>query len=335
MHRGGARGARSNDGYELHEPSGPAEARAGEDSLNTPLLVGEASHVAEKKMGRHRRRSAGPQTWTMSTSQPASPSRGAGDDGAEGRRGRRTDRCVSRKAVRREGVGGGRRRRRWVLRHGGHRARVAGAPRRRRRVRRGRRPGLQARGSAPVPAHLLLRHLRRLAHQQGCCRGIVPRARLRRAGGLVELVSSVGARGMRADAVHGPVDRLGGVPEPRFGVIQQVRHLCLSIDASASRAPLREKRRAHSRVRGPNSRTHHVTAASPRRRVVLTVSASKNTLKVARRRPRPPSRRAVRNVGRDVPGFSTRVLLGKSLGGREAAAVFGKITLFADWLLSI
>ena len=79
MHRGGARGARSNDGYELHEPSGPAEARAGEDSLNTPLLVGEASHVAEKKMGRHRRRSAGPQTWTMSTSQPASPSRGAGD----------------------------------------------------------------------------------------------------------------------------------------------------------------------------------------------------------------------------------------------------------------
>ena len=54
MHRVGARGARSNDGYELHEPSGSAEARAGEDSLTTPLLVGEASHVAEKKLGRHR-----------------------------------------------------------------------------------------------------------------------------------------------------------------------------------------------------------------------------------------------------------------------------------------
>lgn len=79
MHRVGARGARSNDGYELHEPSGSAEARAGEDSLTTPLLVGEASHVAEKKLGRHRRRSAGPQTWTTSTSQPTSPLRGAGD----------------------------------------------------------------------------------------------------------------------------------------------------------------------------------------------------------------------------------------------------------------
>ena len=54
IHRIGARGARSDAGYELHEPSGPAEARAGEDSLTTPLLVGEASHVAEKKLGRHR-----------------------------------------------------------------------------------------------------------------------------------------------------------------------------------------------------------------------------------------------------------------------------------------
>ena len=47
--------------------------------MTTPLLVGEASHVAEKKLGRHRRRSAGPQTWTTSTSQPTSSLRGAGD----------------------------------------------------------------------------------------------------------------------------------------------------------------------------------------------------------------------------------------------------------------
>ena len=55
--RVGARGARSNDGYELREPSGSAEARA-RKIRRQHLLVGEASHVAEKKLGRHRRRSA-------------------------------------------------------------------------------------------------------------------------------------------------------------------------------------------------------------------------------------------------------------------------------------
>ena len=79
MHRVGAHTARADAGYELHEPSGPAEASAGDDSTTTPLLVGEASQVAQKKMGRHRRRSAGLQTWTTSTSHPTSPSRGAGD----------------------------------------------------------------------------------------------------------------------------------------------------------------------------------------------------------------------------------------------------------------
>ena len=80
----------------------------------------------------------------------------------------------------------------------------------------------------------------------------------------MELVSVVGARATRTNAVHGRVDQLGGVSEPRLGVIQQVRHLRMSIDASASRAPPREKRRAHPRVRGPNSRTRRATGASPR-----------------------------------------------------------------------
>ena len=241
---------------------------------------------------------------------------GAGDDGAQGRRRRRSHHRVSRKAVRGEGVGGGRRRRRGAIPHGVRRPRAAGAPRGRRRLRRGHRPGLRARGPAPVPAHLLLRHVRRLAHKQGGVQGIFPRARLRRAGGLVELVPVVGARATRATAVHGRVDQLGGVPEPRLGVIQQVRHPRMSIDASASRDPPREKRRAHSRVRGPNSRTCRATGASPRRRLALTVTAAKSALEVARRRPRPPSRRDVRGAGRVVAVTSVDRVLSLGAQGR-------------------
>ena len=60
---GGARSSLPNGGYELPEPS--VSADASDDSLTTPLLVGEASHVAEKKIGRHRRRStnAGAHGW--------------------------------------------------------------------------------------------------------------------------------------------------------------------------------------------------------------------------------------------------------------------------------
>ena len=134
----------------------------------------------------------------------------------------------------------------------------------------------------------------------------------------MKLVSGVGARATRTNAVYGRVDQLGSVSEPRLGVIQQVRHLRLSIDASASRAPLREKRRAHSRVRGPNSRTRRATGASPRRRVVLTVAAAKSTVEVARRRPRSPSRRDVRDTGRVVAVTSHTGVRGKS---PKAAAV--------------
>ena len=66
MHLGGGRPARASEGYQMHEPS--VSTDAGEDSLTTPLLVGEASHVAEKKIGRHRRRSTGVHTWSETPS---------------------------------------------------------------------------------------------------------------------------------------------------------------------------------------------------------------------------------------------------------------------------
>ena len=91
---GGARSSLPNGGYELPEPS--VSADAGDDSLTTPLLVGEASHVAEKKIGRHRRRStnAGAHGWVtapcmsqpgqaVETTMDAAPARPATGLGSE------------------------------------------------------------------------------------------------------------------------------------------------------------------------------------------------------------------------------------------------------------
>ena len=188
-----------------------------------------------------------------------------------------------------------------------------GAARRRRRSGRRRRRGRSGMGSstaspAPVtatsaedvdvvqvcgPADLRLclpgffSDVRRLAHQQGVVE-IFPRAPppSRRAR---ELVSIGGARATRSARCM-TVDQLGGVPA-RLGVIQQVASADVDRRFSVRTLP-RKAPRPHS-VRG---RTPARAARPERRRVVLTVTAAKSTLEVARRRPRPPSRRDVRGA---------------------------------------
>ena len=60
-HRAGAAAGSGDPGSSGYGgwDAGAGAASGDADSLTTPLLVGESARVAEKKVGRHRRRSAG------------------------------------------------------------------------------------------------------------------------------------------------------------------------------------------------------------------------------------------------------------------------------------